>query len=203
MRRRLGIVALVLAAGTARSQDARFETLLEQLGSGDASARARAAAELDKSTEKVSTLAPGPSDRAAPVLLEAIVDPDLGVRLHALAVLLKLDIQSFRSALRADRAVQRLAQAMAVPVELEKDPRTEAIRLDATVALGACGEDGVPLLIEVLRADSAKLRKAAAQTLGRLGPQARAASMALADAVSDPNPGVSRAAQRALEAIGQ
>jgi HEAT repeat protein len=202
MRRTIGGAALLWTlGGLAVAQGSRFDALLQQLQDKSASARSQAAADLAKLTEADTTLPADQSDKAAPVLLEAIADPDLDVRRGALAVLLRLDAQSFQSALRSDRTVQRLAQAMDVPPELERDPRTEAVRLDATVALGVCGEAGVPLLSEVLKAPSPRLRKAAAEALGRLGGQARGALIALADAMNDPDPDVANAAMRSLQIV--
>ncbi|MFP6757896.1 MAG: HEAT repeat domain-containing protein, partial [Alphaproteobacteria bacterium] len=64
------------------------------------------------------------------------------------------------------------------------------------------GADAVPHLVAVMAGDAAaEIRAGAAHTLGELGAKARAATAALAQAASDPDLGVSQAAETALEAI--
>lgn len=67
--------------------------------------------------------------------------------------------------------------------------------------LGKIGPNGVPALIKALGHEDSDVRAHAAEALGGMGPQAKAASKALNNALSDSDANVRRAAAKALDAI--
>lgn len=197
----IGLACWLLVSQAAHGQTERLDALLQQLQTQEGTARAATAAELARLTEKISTLDPGFSERASPVLLSMLDDPDLNVRRDALALITRLDLTAFLGAQAAESVVQRLAAAMDVPAELERDPRTLVVRSEATVVLGVLGMPAVPLLIDVLQSGYSKLRYQAAVSLGNIGPPAKQAQIALADALSDSDRKVRNAAEAALVRI--
>ncbi len=74
--------------------------------------------------------------------------------------------------------------------------------LPAANALASIGEPSVAPLVELLTDANWCVRTLAADTLGNIGPAARAASVALATVLSDDNPRVRRHAAEALGRIG-
>jgi HEAT repeat protein len=79
----------------------------------------------------------------------------------------------------------------------------EAVRLMAAAAVGECGPQAVPALVEMLKNKDALIRYWAAKGLGKIGPEARSAAPALTEALGDPSESVQINAAYALWAIGE
>ena len=115
----------------------------------------------------------GPAARPGiPALTKLLQDPDLDVRLAAVAVLQALDPN--------DQG----------PPEQPGQPKART------------PQSRIPMLIERLTNDEVEMRLAVMHTLALMGAEARPAVPALAVAVRDPKPRVRLAAVRALGAIG-
>lgn len=76
-----------------------------------------------------------------------------------------------------------------------------AARREAVQALGAIGVESVPALVAALNDASADIRTAAADALGRVGPEAKAALPALTATLKDPEKAVRQHAAFALGVV--
>jgi len=86
------------------------------------------------------------------------------------------------------------------------DPMTRLVAAWAIARIGPSSSDLaakiVPILVTGLKEQHPKIREGAAKALGVLGARAKGAASALQDAAKDEDPGVQKAAQEALKAIG-
>jgi HEAT repeat protein len=124
----------------------------------------------------------GDAKAAVPVLVEALQDADLGVRAHAAELLASVGADA------AD-AAPALSENLAEP----------KVRAEAVAALVAIGKPAVPSLAKAMKARAARI--GAAQALGKIGPDAGAASPELAALLSDAE--IRKEAVAALELIGK
>jgi HEAT repeat protein len=156
--------------------------------------------------------------RITAALVGVLKDNDARVRIHAVKALwdvnrqVRLTIPLLRPALRDPdeavrlTAVETLGDMGAEPQVLDllgeafKD-KALPVLVAATEATAQIGSEAVPLLKEALRHDNARVRAAAAEGLGRIGPPAKAASEALLNAVHDKDERVRGPAIRALQSI--
>lgn len=136
---------------------------------------------------------------ASPGLTQLLDDPDRDVRAASAAALRSSDettvVQASwvaRPAAPAGGAATALANGLA---HKDAEVRLAALRGTAGMSLEAAL---VPLLGKALADTDPRVRKLAADLLGRLGPQARAAEGPLRHALSDPDSAVRRAAGEAL-----
>jgi HEAT repeat protein len=77
----------------------------------------------------------------------------------------------------------------------------ETLDAAARSVIERAGAASVPALIDLLTDQSVEIRKWAAQCLGTIGPDAAEAQAPLQDLLSDPEPAVRTAAQRAIASI--
>ena len=93
----------------------------------------------------------------------------------------------------------------AIPALIETIRQTrnhdKKILLGCNYALLAMGKEIVPYMISLLRDDEWEMRRGAAWILGKVGPDAKDAVPALAEALKDPNPAVQKKAAEALQKI--
>jgi HEAT repeat protein len=144
-------------------------------------AAARALANID------ATLDPKAAAIAVPGLARGLFDPDLNTRLAAAATLEKYGPA-------AKEAVPEMARAVGVG---DAEIRVAVIRaLEAVDPADA--QPAVPALSQALTNPADRVRRAAAEALGRLGPLARDAEPALRRALDDPEDLVRKAAAEAL-----
>lgn len=157
---------------------------------------------------------------AAPILIEALEDPDLLVRVRAINALGQMRIEG-RQALprligiaKTDQTMARAAAVDALSQILPgsdavngvlvaglKDPARE-VRLAAVAGLSwspASARAAVPELIEALRDSGAEVRGNAAQLLGQTGEASDRLLRALSEAQNDPDETVRLKAGQALE----
>ena len=109
---------------------------------------------------------------AEPELVELLQDKDDHVRVKAMKALSEIGNIS-------QTDLQKIMQIM-------KDAKVADLRLQAILVIRRMGEeasDAVPVLTERLKDDSPDVREEAAKTLGNLGPLAKSAVPALADAL--------------------
>ena len=139
----------------------------------------------------------GPDARwAVPVLAKALKEPNESLRREVAESLGRLGPEAH--------------QARVELADLLKDKQSDRIsRSSAAFALGQLGAfdaaTSVPVLSESLNDNGtpAEVRKAAAEALGVLGPDARAAAVHLGAALKDKNLDVRRAAAVALDRLGK
>jgi len=86
----------------------------------------------------------------------------------------------------------------AVKLLYDRNPRVQAAAVLAVVGMG---QTAVPPLVQLLQDPDPKARLRAVKTLEFLGMDAKEAIPALKEAVHDDNPGVRRAAQRAVKTV--
>jgi HEAT repeat protein len=156
---------------------------------------------------------------APPEIIEALVaalkDNDARVRIHAVMALWRINRQArvviplLRPALEDGDTFVRVTaleilgelggerQTLALLGEALKD-RTAAVRDAAFEAAVRVGRDAVPLLTQSLAHENSRVRVAAADALGRIGPAAIDATKALGTAIEDKDARVRAAATRAL-----
>lgn len=192
--------------------------LLNDLGSKDAQARARAALALGE-------LGPD-AQRAIPALFKALKDSDENLArdaaqaLRAIGAPSRDDLPLLIAGLRDNSArvrgyaVEALGKMgpearSAVPnlVQILKAKETDPeLRQQAARCLGQIGAaaatGGVPALSEALKDSEAVVREAAAEALGKFGGQARTAAPSLIAVLDDKETTVRRAALAALALIG-
>lgn len=151
------------------------------LETGDGARRELAAELLDE-------LGPSAAS-AAPALVKALRDWNIGIRMSAISALEKI----------GRPAVPRLAAAL--------EPDEAASWVPCTVAevlrrMGPQAEGAVPALLNSLRDEDYALRIRACAALGSIGPGAAAALPALKLALGDPEAQVQNAAREAMARIG-
>ena len=207
---RMRPVIIALCWCTLGCRGERPNDLTEQLKSSDATARRSAARALGALGTDAAF--------ATPALEAALADEDSEVRrlatfalgqigpaaqstLPALAKLLKDQQLSVR--LSAAFAAQKIepANEIYVPVLVQAMQMGEG---GVIVSVGRMGPEAawaVPTLIALLKDGRPGIRRLSAETLGRIGPGARAAEAALQTAARDPDDRVREAAQQAREAI--
>jgi HEAT repeat protein len=76
-----------------------------------------------------------------------------------------------------------------------------ALRIEAAHGLGKVGAEAVPMLTEMLHDKQWGVRKAAAEALGRIGPEAKSAVPELTALLQDKNGDVAEGVAEALERI--
>jgi len=162
---------------------------------------------------------------AAPVLVQALSDPDLFVRWAAARTLGKMGpveptlVVPALARLLFDRDLDvRLAAALAlerigpaaqaaVPDLIRALGASDAVEREAAArALGGIGttaQPAVPALAAALSDVDPRVRQIAAEVLGRFGPRAASAEPALRRALDDADPDVRKAASDALLSILQ
>jgi HEAT repeat protein len=168
---------------------------LEMLGDGAAPAAPLLAQSLEDTSPFVrwaaarvlSQVAPQEAAVAVPALAKRMSDPDLDVRLAAAYALL-------RYGRAAEAAVPALAKAARVG---DVEARVAAMQALAE-AVGKDGKDAALALGAELGHPDARVRRAAAQALVRLGDQAAPARPALRRALNDSDDDVRRSAGEAL-----
>jgi HEAT repeat protein len=174
--------------------DAReaYAPLVKCLGDADHHVRVSAAEALLRIADRKLDLAP-----VAAALAAMMQDADTPVRLRVAATLRKLGP-------KAEPAVASLKSWVS-------DTNLEVRRAAAwaLIDIGGGIEEAVPVLAQELKRDKAmgatddwRLRRAAAQTLERLGVKAKAAAPALAAAMENDDYRVSQSAAKALLAMG-
>jgi vesicle coat complex subunit len=152
-------------------------------------ALAKATADHDAEVKSLAIGALGrigkPAAASLPALIAALQDSEPPVRLNAALAIQRIDPKN-------SAFVPALTAAMRAG-----DGR---VLLDVG-AMGAGGAWAVPTLIELLAHPLPQLRALAAQTLGRIGPAAAVAKLALQQATRDSNPAVQKTAHGALDQI--
>jgi len=157
---------------------------------------------------------------AVPALIEALKDEDEGVRAEAAEALAEIDpnvrvavpvlLKMLEDELRhrRSRAAAALGKigpdveaAVSAFIDASKDKRTHVWGNYALFKI-ASRPDTIPTLIEAMGDENGDVREEAADALGRIGPDARAAVPALTKALSDEHEGVRYYAALALAAIG-
>ena len=157
---------------------------------------------------------------AVPALIEALKDEDEGVRAEAAEALAEIDpnvrvavpvlLKMLEDELRhrRSRAAAALGKigpdveaAVSAFIDASKDKRTHVWGNYALFKI-ASRPDTIPALIEAMGDENGDVREEAADALGRIGPDARAAVPALTKALSDEHEGVRYYAALALAAIG-
>jgi HEAT repeat protein len=131
------------------------------------------------------------SKEVVPALVEALDDPEAGVRESAARALGYFGPD-------AGTAVGSLVEAL-------KDQQS-SVRLAAAETLGNLGAEAriaVPDLAAALKDESSSIREAAAEALGKLGTVARAAVPELKEALKDPKTLVRGKAREALDKINR
>lgn len=200
--------------------NSRVETYLQQLKMGDAIARKAAILHLSAVPRAVET--------AIPTLVQALQDPDDGVRINAALALRELRDASFtvisaliqaasfdkNSGVRIN-AISSLghflgigghsASLMAhVLSEILKADKDERVRGAAALALGrgeGSEQTAVAALAEALADSSIRVRLHAAFALGKIGASAETAIPALTKALEDSDKQVRGIANRSLQQI--
>lgn len=127
-----------------------------------------------------------------PELAEALQDPAVTVRITTAQAMIQLDPQS-------EPAFDALAEALK-----HKEIEIRYSSLHVLFRFGAAAVPAVPALIECLGvegADYSSFRQMAAQTLGKVGTEARAAVPALTKTLTDPDFGVRQQTEFALKKI--
>jgi HEAT repeat protein len=188
-----GLIAQ-LGSADAQVRRAALDTL-ETLGPDAAPAGAAlvtALADRDKfvrwaSARILGRLGPEEGEAVVPPLAILLTDPDLDVRLAAIAALERLGPA-------AKAAVPDLRRTIG---SSDAELRVAAIRALASIG-GAAASTAVPELIDAMGDADGRVRQIAAQVLGKLGPEARDAATALCRALEDDNPQVQKAAGEAL-----
>jgi HEAT repeat protein len=128
---------------------------------------------------------------AVPALARTLSDPDLDVRITAASTL-----EAYGSGAR--KAIPALAEA----VGNKNDPEFVRAAMYALQAVGPeASRAATPALLVELRHDDPRVRRTAAETLGRFGPAARNAVPALRAALNDEDSDVRQAASDALLSI--
>ncbi|HVS34845.1 MAG TPA: HEAT repeat domain-containing protein, partial [Gemmataceae bacterium] len=125
-----------------------------------------------------------------PALVKALDGKDAPARIEAAEVLGMMG----KTAAHAEPAL--------LPLFRDADPLVCVAAAKAAADIDPKNEAAIPLLVEALKADAAKVRRRAAESLGDLGPGARPAVAALVQAVKDADPAVRWAAIDALGQIG-
>ncbi len=127
---------------------------------------------------------------AAPLLVEALKDPDPDIRAAAAGGLKKMGAD-------ARVALPALLQALN-----DKNTYVVAWSVEALGNIGAEAKEAVPELIRLLHPVQEYPRRAAAEALGKMGPDAKAAIPALLEALEDKDLYLPFNAARALVKIG-
>ena len=188
-----GLIAQ-LASADVPVRRAALDTL-ETLGPDAAPATAAlvaALADRDKfvrwaSARILGRLGPGEEEAVVPALALLLTDPDLDVRLAAIAAFERMGPA-------AKAAAPDLRRTLG---STDAELRVAAIRALACIG-GAEASAAVPELIDAIGDADVRVRQTAAQVLGKLGPDARDAAPALCRALEDDNPQVQKAAGEAL-----
>jgi HEAT repeat protein len=150
------------------------------------------------------------AEEVAPYLAGLLLDPDMDVRLNVGRTL-----ESFGPAAGYKDVVNALARAAGTEADTSPWPPAHGIvkpaapgtgdaeariaAIKALAAIGTAAEPAVPNLAKVLTDSSeVRVRRAAAEALGRFGPLAKKAEQALRQALHDEDPEVRRLAGNAL-----
>jgi HEAT repeat protein len=144
-------------------------------------AAARALSNIDPEAD------PKAAETAVPALARVLFDPDLNTRMAAAATLEKYGRV-------AKRAVPEMARAVATG---DPDSRVAVIRAVEAVD-PADAQPAIPVLSRSLTHPDNRVRRVAAEALGRIGPAARQAEPALRRALDDSDDLVRKAAAEAL-----
>jgi HEAT repeat protein len=123
---------------------------------------------------------------AMPVLIETLDDRDMDIRIQAVRALVRID----PTAKEVVPALEKLLH------DSERD-----VRLEALDALGRCGKPAVAPLLESLKDLDSNILVHAAESLGRIGPEAKEALPALSLLLKDDVEEVRNVAAAALKKI--
>jgi hypothetical protein len=149
---------------------------------------------------------------AVPAILAALQDPESTVRVQAAATLIHMDVQS-KAAIRtlkeelnapaADRryAAETIGQLVAPDPPIDLGTNCWGHGPPPWVARPWVGKRLLPALVEALGDRDVNVRAAAAVTLGRIGPEAKAALPALRRALKDLEGGVQNSASQAIRKL--
>lgn len=223
-----------------QSLPAELQALTAQVKSGDEAARRLAASQLAAkedeglpalgsvlqggdqlgkkvAAEAISTLGPKAA-AAAPLLVDLLVDPNIGVNKAAQAALVAIGGESvggLRLALSAtDPRVRTLVceslgelgqaaiEAQSDLITMTNDPNIEVVRA-ATLALGKLGPTSLPALKKAVRSPRVEVRVGAAEAMGFLAPKETAALDALVLCLDERDPTVVDAICASLKAFGE
>lgn len=207
----------VRISAMALPRPADVDRLVQELGSGNAESRSRAAGALSDmgalakdASPSVKRLASSSDSNLHSIALDVLahLDPD-----EALPLLIA-DLQSgsaprpmmaaatlARMGPAAAPAASALARVLATRGPGDYGPRVEA--LAALKSLGRAAAPATPAVIEALSDRDAWIASTAAETLGHIRPpESKAVEPSLRKALEDARPDVRRAAKAALEALG-
>lgn len=162
----------------------------------DAKVRIQAAERLYSTSMKTLLLTGSyRADAAIPALIEALKDPEIRVRYHALTTLGNLMFEA---------QPPDLGAAIPTLIELLKDADSSDTRWQAANVLGKIGprsRDAVPLLTQALSDKDHYVRSSAANALGEIGPESRVAAPSLIKLLKDPVADVRASAATALAKV--
>ena len=186
--------------GVRQSALGGYESLLKVMGEKEKLARLpeflRAMQDRDSGIRNNAAVAlwfyPGQAPVVAPVLVKALQDPQINVRMLAAKALAHVDLQTG-------------IRAGIVPVVLEilKNPNDQ-VAYKAAELLGDMGIEpalAVPALAESVQGTNALVAATAARSLGKFGDQAHSSIPALRQAMEHEHRGVRREATNALRQI--
>ena len=177
-----------------------YEELLEAMGEKEKLERLpeflRAMQDRDSGIRNNGAVAlwhyPGQAQVVAPVLVKAVQDPHVHVRMVVARALARVDLQAGLG-----------AGILPVVVEILKDPNDQ-VAYQAAELLGEMKAEpalAVTALAEAVQGTNALVASTAARALARFGEQARPAIPALRKALEHPHSGVRREAANALTQI--
>jgi HEAT repeat protein/Tfp pilus assembly protein PilF len=186
------INALVAIMAVERPKPTEVPEVIRQLKDKDARVRAEAARRLDL----FGPLAKPSAEllAAIPALVEALRDPEAGVRKHCVSVLVNLSFWAER--MDMDAGVPAL-------VEMLKEA-DDFMRREAAMVLGKVGpgaRDAVPALTQALDDRAEKVRSAAAYALGEIGRESKEAAPFLVKLLKDSSADVRESAGKALSKV--